>query len=58
MIGRSLLNAIIDIAVGAAVLAVHMRRDRGIMPEDRLPDALAEPLDGRSSSEPVGAAQP
>lgn len=48
MIGRSILIAVIDVAVGAAALAVYMRRDRGIVPEDRLPDALTEPLDGRS----------
>ena len=50
MIGRSIFIAIIDIVVGAAVLAVYMRRDRGIVPKDRLPDALAEPLDGTPRS--------
>jgi hypothetical protein len=49
MIARSMLMAVIDIAVGAAVLAVYMRRDRGIVPPDRLPDALGEPLDGRKT---------
>jgi hypothetical protein len=57
MVGRSLLIAIVDIAVGASVLAVYMRRDRGIIPRDRLPDALAEPLDGRQKPEPVRVAQ-
>jgi hypothetical protein len=28
-----------------------MRRDRGIVPADRLPEALAEPLDGRTGSD-------
>jgi hypothetical protein len=53
MIGRSLLIAVVDIAVGAAALAVYMRRDRGIVPRDRLPEALTEPLDGRQTPEPV-----
>ena len=45
--------AVIDVAVGASILAVYMRRDRGIIPEDRLPDALGEPLDGRATREQV-----
>jgi hypothetical protein len=57
MIGRSLLIAVIDIAVGGAALAVYMRRDRGIVPQDRLPEALAEPLDGRQAPEPARVAQ-
>ena len=47
MVGRSMLIAAVDVFVGAAVLAVYMRRDRGIVPPDRLPDALGEPMDGR-----------
>jgi hypothetical protein len=46
MIGRSILIAVVDLAVGAAVLAVYMRRDRGIVPPDRLPEALGEPMNG------------
>jgi hypothetical protein len=53
MDGRSILMIAIDIAVGGAVLAVYMRRDRGIIPKDRLPDALGEPLDGRATRDPV-----
>jgi hypothetical protein len=53
MVVRSVLMAVIDVAVGASVLAVYMRRDRGIIPKDRLPDALGEPLDGRSTREQV-----
>jgi hypothetical protein len=56
MDGRSLLMAVIDIAVGGSVLAVYMRRDRGIVPEDRLPDALGEPLDGRATRQQSAAA--
>jgi len=51
MTGRSILIALIDIAVGASVLAVYMRRDRGIIPSDRLPDGLGEALDGRTSAD-------
>jgi hypothetical protein len=47
----NILMVAVDVAVGAAVLAVYMRRDRGIVPEDRLPDALGEPLDGRATRE-------
>ena len=39
---RQLLIALIDIVVCAAALASFMRRDRGLTPEDRLPDALRE----------------
>jgi hypothetical protein len=42
MIGPDLLIAAIDVCVAWAVLAVYMRRDRGIVPEDNLPDALRE----------------
>jgi|KBSMisStandDraft_5_1062788.scaffolds.fasta_scaffold558690_2 hypothetical protein len=45
--------AVIDVAVGASILAVYMRRDRGIIPKDRLPDALSEPLDGKATREQV-----
>lgn len=51
MVTRSILMAVIDVAVGASILAVYMRRDRGIIPKDRLPDALSEPLDGKVTRE-------
>ena len=51
MDGRSILMVVIDVCVGAAILAVYMRRDRGIIPKDRLPNALGEPLDGRETRE-------
>jgi hypothetical protein len=47
MFDRDFLISFLDLVVGASVLAIYMRRDRGIIPKDRLPDALAEPLDGR-----------
>ena len=47
MVDRGMLMTIIDVVVGASILAVYMRRDRGIIPPDRLPEALGEPLDGR-----------
>jgi hypothetical protein len=51
MITRSVLMTVIDVAVGASILAVYMRRDRGIIPPDRLPDALGEPLNGRAGGD-------
>ena len=51
MDARSILMIAIDVAVGASILAVYMRRDRGVIPRDRLPDALGEPLDGRAARE-------
>lgn len=51
MDARSILMIAIDVAVGASILAVYMRRDRGIIPQDRLPEALGEPLDGRTTRE-------
>jgi hypothetical protein len=44
-----LLVVFITLVVAAVFLAVWMRRDRGIVPEDRLPEALHEPLNGRQS---------
>jgi hypothetical protein len=58
MDGRSVLMIAIDVAVGASILAVYMRRDRGIFPEDRLPDALGEPLDGRKTRNEAPFASP
>jgi hypothetical protein len=42
MDGRQFLVTFIDLAICAAALTAFMRRDRGIVPEDRLPDALKE----------------
>ena len=45
------LIVILVAVVGAgAILASWMRRDRGIVPKDRLPEALHEPLNGRQHS--------
>ena len=55
MFDRDFLIGFVNLAVGAAALAIYMRRDRGVVPEDRLPDALGEPLDGRQWSEREGA---
>lgn len=37
---------IITLIVAATFLFIWMRRDRGERPQDRLPEALHEPLDG------------
>jgi len=52
--------AVIDVAVGASILAVYMRRDRGIIPKDRLPGAPSDPLDGKVTREqaPLVTARP
>jgi hypothetical protein len=42
------LVTFIVLVLGATLLFLWMRRDRGIVPEDQLPEALHEPLDGRS----------
>jgi hypothetical protein len=44
------LVTLIIIVVTATLLAVWMRRDRGAVPEDSLPQALQEPLDGHSDT--------
>ncbi|SFR80559.1 hypothetical protein [Sphingomonas jatrophae] len=38
----------ITLVVAASFLFAWMRRDRGIVPSDRLPEVLHEPLDGQS----------
>lgn len=48
MDGRIFLIVFITLALAAIFLALWMRRDRGIVPDDRLPEVLHEPLDGRS----------
>ena len=50
MTPQQVLATLIVLALAAVFLFVWMRRDRGIVPEDHLPDALHEPLDGRSDS--------
>jgi hypothetical protein len=45
---QQFLATMIVLALAAVVLFIWMRRDRGVVPEDQLPEALHEPLDGRS----------
>ena len=45
---QQFLATFIVLVLGAAVLFIWMRRDRGIVPEDQLPEVLHQPLDGRS----------
>ena len=52
MDNREILIIFIVLVLAAVFLFVWMRRDRGKEPEDRLPDALSEPLDGRSGPVP------
>ncbi len=42
-----LLVVFITLVVAAVFLFIWMRRDKGIVPEDRLPDVLHEPLNGK-----------
>jgi hypothetical protein len=44
---------LITLTLAAVFLALWQRRDRGEMVDDRLPEALHEPLDGRSPPSPV-----
>lgn len=48
MDNRELLIISVVVVLAAIFLFIWMRRDRGREPADRLPDALDEPLDGRS----------
>lgn len=50
MINRELVIILIVLMGAAAILAIWMRRDRGGEPQDRLADALHEPLDGREGA--------
>lgn len=45
-----LLVVFITLVVAAVFLFVWMRRDKGIVPEDRLPEALHERLNGEQHS--------
>ena len=49
---REFLVMVITLALAAAFLFMWMRRDRGIVPEDRLPEVLHEPLNGREGPTP------
>jgi hypothetical protein len=42
-----LLVVFVTLVVAAVFLFVWKRRDAGIVPEERLPEALHEPLNGR-----------
>jgi predicted flap endonuclease-1-like 5' DNA nuclease len=55
MDNREILIIFIVAVLAAIFLFLWMRRDRGKEPEDRLPDALSEPLDGRSGAPPPAA---
>ena len=46
MPASTFLVVIITLVLAAAFLFIWMRRDRGEFPQDRLPEALHEPLDG------------
>jgi predicted flap endonuclease-1-like 5' DNA nuclease len=52
MDNREILIIFIVLVLAAVFLFAWMRRDRGKEPEDRLPEALSEPLDGRSGPAP------
>lgn len=43
---RTLLVIAITLMLAAVFLFIWKRRDNGIVPEDRLPEALHEPLNG------------
>jgi uncharacterized membrane protein len=45
---QQFLATLIVLAATAAILFVWMRRDRGIVPDDRLAEVLHEPLDAHS----------
>jgi hypothetical protein len=47
MFGPDLIIIMANLLVAGAVAAFCLRRDRGVVPEFRLADALAEPLNGR-----------
>ncbi len=47
MDGRQFLIVVITLMLATAFLFIWKRRDAGIVPEDRLPEALHERLDGR-----------
>lgn len=47
MDGRTYLIVFITLVIASVFLFLWKRRDAGIVPEDRLPEALHEPLNGR-----------
>lgn len=47
MTNAELLVVFVTLVVAAVFLAAWIRRDKGIVPEDRLAEALHEPLNGR-----------
>jgi hypothetical protein len=47
---RAFLVMFIVLALAAVFLFTWMRRDRGIVPEERLPEVLHEPLDGQQAA--------
>lgn len=47
MDGRQFLVIFITLALAATFFFIWRRRDKGIVPEDRLPEALHERLDGK-----------
>ena len=49
MDGRVFLVTVVTLVVATVFLMLWMRRDRGVVVEDRLPDVLHEALDGRST---------
>src|SRR5450432_3879404 len=53
MDNREILIIFIVLVLAAVFLFAWMRRDRGKEPVDRLPEALSEPLDGRSGPSPA-----
>ena len=53
MDNRAILIIVIVLVLAVASLFAWMRRGRGKEPEDRLPEALSEPLDGRSGASPA-----
>jgi len=53
MDGRIFLITFITLTLAAVFLFIWMRRDAGIVPDDRLPDVLHEKLDGTSPRSPA-----
>ena len=47
---RFFLMIFITLVVAAVFLFIWMRRDAGIVPQDRLPEALHETLNGREGA--------
>jgi hypothetical protein len=47
MTPNEMLVVFITLVVASVFLFVWKRRDAGIVPEDRLPEALHEPLNGK-----------